>query len=336
MRTRVPILLLALVPALIGCSGDPSSDQDPTGGSASPVSGPEGVLVWLHEGTGGWPPDLWARPLAGAEQSPVDLSAFDLAAVELDWSPDLSHVVWLERVPDGVPGARLVLSNPDGSGAVGVAELRHPEDYRGRAWSPDGSRFAFASYSDAGAELRVVDAETGRTSVIRRWDIAVPVDVDWSPDATRLVVAVGEGPDAGIATIGPDGSAEERISDRVAWRVRWSPDGSAIALGSNDHPGPAGIYVMAPDGSGERRLSPPDVVESTPVWSPDGAWIAFASEREAEDPPAPGAPRDQPLIDAGVYVMRADGSDVREVVAPIARGWPEVWQWFASWPPASR
>ena len=234
MRIRASVLLLALVPALVAaCSAGGSSprDQPDEDDPTSPVTTgePDGVLLWLHAGGAVWPPDLRAQPLAAGEPSDVVPPITDLA-VDQDRSPDLSRVVWLEQVPDAVPGARLVMGNADGSARTVIAELRHPDDYRGSAWSADGTRFAFASYTDTGSELRIVEAATGTSIAIRRWEPAVPVDLDWSPDGTRLVVAVGDGPDAGVATIAPDGTDERRISDRVAWRVRWSPDGSTIAL----------------------------------------------------------------------------------------------------------
>ena len=75
---------------------------------------------------------------------------------------------------------------------------------------------------------------------------------------------------------------------------------------------------MAIDGSDVRRLT--DAVGSSylPAWSPDGASIAFATDRDG---------------DLEVYVMRADGSDQRNLTrsAGIRDGW-----FGPSWSPDGR
>lgn len=311
----------------LACSSAATSAEPPD----EPASEPSGTLLWLHDGTDTWPPEIWALPVGGEGSAAVDLVPEN--AIDWDWSPDLTRMAWLEEVRSGVPGARVVIGSPDGSSRTVVGELRHWQDYRGRAWADDGSRFAYAAYTDAGSSLRVVDAATGTSSEIRTWEPAATVDVDWAPGGSRLVMGVADGPEAGVYTIASDGSDERRVSELGAWRARWSPDGSTIAFQAASSLGPVGIHVVSSDGTGERRLSPPDVAEMGPVWSPDGGWIAFASERDAA-PFDADEPRRQPLIDAGIYVMRADGTDVREVVGPVERGWVETWDWFASWPPA--
>ena len=325
------VVLVGSVAVACGGAATPTATGSP-GSEPAPASEPSGTLLWVHDGTETWPPELWAVPIDGGEPAPVDL--VPSRAIDRAWSPDLTRLAWLEEVRSGVPGARVVIGDPVGSSPVVVGELRHWNDYRGHAWSDDGSRFAYAAYTDAGTSLRVVDAATGTSREIRTWDLPAAVDVDWAPDGSRLVVAVGDGPAAGVSTIAADGSDERRLSELGAWRVRWSPTGSTIAFEATDGVGPLGIHVVGPDGAGERRLSPPGVVEMGPVWSPDGGWLAFASERDAA-PFDPDELRDQPLVDEGIYVMRADGTDVRRLVAPVERGWAETLDWFASWPPAA-
>jgi Tol biopolymer transport system component len=67
-----------------------------------------------------------------------------------------------------------------------------------------------------------------------------------------------------------------------------------IAFQSN-RDGDFEIYVMNADGSGQRRLTQNPAKDVSPVWSPDGRRIAFASDR--------GGTRF-----SDIYVMNADGS----------------------------
>ncbi|UWZ81939.1 winged helix-turn-helix domain-containing protein [Occallatibacter riparius] len=61
--------------------------------------------------------------------------------------------------------------------------------------------------------------------------------------------------------------------------IRWSPDGSQIALVDRTPKGVNAIYLVPSDGSGEsRRLLPSDLnAETDPSWSPDGRKIVFST-----------------------------------------------------------
>lgn len=70
------------------------------------------------------------------------------------------------------------------------------------------------------------------------------------------------------------------------------------------------VYVMNVDGSGLTRLTDDPGWDGTPSWSPDGAQIVFASERQ-------GAPV--------IYVMNADGTDQRPLTEPEYTSLMPVW-----------
>jgi Tol biopolymer transport system component len=88
-----------------------------------------------------------------------------------------------------------------------------------------------------------------------------------------------------------------------------SPDGTRIAFSQVVNGGRNAIFVSALDGSNAVQLSN-GVWDQTPVWSPDGKWIAYASE--------------DPLFDA--YVVASDGSvPPRQITSGPAADAPVYW-----------
>lgn len=236
------------------------------------------------------------------------------------WSPDGSRLaLTLER---GDSGSELVVADADGSDPVTIVA----EDGTGAvgpdllnlAWSPDGSRIAYAGRTLRGGvanrTIFVVDADgRGRPTVLDgHWE-----GVSWSPDGRRLVL-VGfpdpEDPTFDLYTSDPDGSNLARLTHdtSVERSASWSPDGSRIVFTDGPELDPD-LFVMDADGSDLRRLTDRRGWELLPVWSPDGAWIAFTSDRGA-------TPEQQAANRAGVevwgfsiYAMRPDGSGVRRI-----------------------
>ncbi len=96
---------------------------------------------------------------------------------------------------------------------------------------------------------------------------------------------------------------EHRLTDDdeliVNCDVSWSPVARRFAYVTG-WAGSAEIWTMDVEGGDKRRLTENDAEDSSPVWSPDGAQIAFLSRR------GDGASR--------AYVMEADGSDQRLIV----------------------
>lgn len=99
----------------------------------------------------------------------------------------------------------------------------------------------------------------------------------------------------------------------------WSPDGLKIAFSRGDLNGPVTrVHVMQRDGSGIRELAPLDAA-GCPAWSPDGAMLAFPQLWPCADL-RPNCGDGQ-----GIYVVNADGSNLRRVTDRTPSGSALTW-----------
>jgi Tol biopolymer transport system component len=122
-----------------------------------------------------------------------------------------------------------------------------------------------------------------------------------------------------IYTIRPDGTGLRAITKPPANAFNdmlpdWSPDGSKIVF-RRDFAERSMLIVVNPDGSNPRNLTRRSCTgdclgDDEPEWSPDGRRIAFG---RAIGPIPPDGP--PPVV--GIFVMDADGSNVRQLTQPV-------------------
>lgn len=121
--------------------------------------------------------------------------------------------------------------------------------------------------------------------------------------------------------------------------MHWSPDGSELAFVGQGDAGSGVIWVMSADGSDLRPVTPEDESSDRLVWSPDGEWIAFTSDRDMTDAQRRANRRrafgndPTPFEGWGLYAMRPDGSEVTPLDTD-GKGSPEVLAWLLADPTA--
>lgn len=153
----------------------------------------------------------------------------------------------------------------------------------GPAWSPDGKRLAFERQepSPTGgsrpSRVWLVDLAGGQSSPIFQDNQVLGFGPAWSPDGGRL--AFFDGNSQAIRVLDLASGDTFRLPSLMGEVGSFSPDGMQMAytdmrqLGRQFFPDIV-LATLETDGGLESLLDPPEEDQS-PVWSPDGKWIAF-------------------------------------------------------------
>ena len=173
------------------------------------------------------------------------------------------------------------------NGSLETRLTNHPARDDDPAWSPDGTRIAFAS-DRAGPRAVHVMNEDGSGVTRLTPETAASYRPAWSPDGTRIAFVSERDGNAELYVMNADGTNQRRLTSHPAADrdPAWSPDGTRIAF-SSERDGNAEIYVMSADGSGIARITTNSVSDGHPAWSPDGSRLAF-SRAQCFDNPWPG------------------------------------------------
>ena len=174
------------------------------------------------------------------------------------WSPDGGRIAMI-GVPPGGDRGQVFTAAPDGSGLAQLGRLPD-DDIAALAWSPDGTKLAYASTHAGLTRLGVINADgTGARTLADsvNEDFAVP---SWSPDGARLTFVRGEAARSRLSVVNADGSGLRTLrhitlDHNEGGLPRWSPDGRRIAyVNASGRDGRFRVFTIRPDGSGVRRV----------------------------------------------------------------------------------
>jgi TolB protein len=149
------------------------------------------------------------------------------------------------------------------------------------AISPDGTKFAFASYVRGNPGIFIFSVDPVRQLPFYNQVASVNETPEFTPDGKQILYSSSASGWNQIYIANLDGSGLKRISSSSAIEVepKVNPKtGNEIAFVSG-RSGPQQIYRMNIDGGDVERLTNGEGEASNPSWNPDGQKLAFSWTR---------------------------------------------------------
>ena len=339
-------LLLLLVPIIATCGSD--DDTDPATSQSETGTTPTDQIMFngLLKNASGETVSEYGILMVNSDGTDLQrINPDGMLDYSPDWSPNGRRIAFFRILTplDESETPRTVIVTTDADGANEQTLTDEAEVALNPVWSPDGQRIAFQRIADPtepmdewNIVISVMDADGSNLHDVGSVGPGLLVGVtvpSWSPDDNELVfggVARTLGAPLAeaetlITVMDTDGTnARELLGPEVLGNdailsTDWSPDGSTIAfvryrssaLGEGRITEATetieSIWLVDTDGSNPRSITADQLLAAFfPAWSPDGSQIAFVGW---EGP-----------ADTGIYVIDADGSNLRRLAEGLSGG----------------
>jgi dipeptidyl aminopeptidase/acylaminoacyl peptidase len=221
---------------------------------------------------------VWMIPYAGGD--PIALTATGVSSDHPRWSPDGKFIVFLSERKDASgkddgnqDKSQVYLLNRLGGEAQRLTDTI--QSVKSFVWSPDGKRLV----------LLLQD-----------------------PSPEELEAAASKGKEEGEAATGASSSKKSKTQRPwVIDRLRFKADTIGYLDRRRSH-----LYVFDIASKSLTQVSSGDYDDEDPAWSPDGKFLAFASNRSKPDPDATYA--------STIWVVAADNTDKGASLRQITTG----------------
>jgi serine/threonine protein kinase/Tol biopolymer transport system component len=197
---------------------------------------------------------------------------------------DVSRDGVLVYVPGEAPPPiprQLVAVDRNGNAEPLIAEMR---DYWRPRVSPDGSHVAVEVREDRGERLWVVDLKDGAAALLAA-DGAYNIFSTWTADGQSVIFRSDRADQYGIYVQPADGSGPAKLLYAIRDDVmpgHVSRDG-VLVFASGEQTGRRSIWTMRLNDTKATEFLATPALEHMPVFSPDGKWIAYASNESGRE-----------------------------------------------------
>jgi Tol biopolymer transport system component len=248
------------------------------------VLGVLGALVLIGAGlAAGWLVTTWLRQARGEQPRFAQLTHDAGIEMEPSIAPDGETFAFTRG---GGAASDIHFQRVNGRNAINLTRRCTAADSQ-PAFSPDGSQIAYRSECDGGGIF--VMGATGESS---RRISATGFNPSWSPDGKQIVAATesvnytptSRGTTSELWLIDVAKGSRKMLLERDGVQPKWSPNGYRVAYwGIVGESAQRDLWTIDPNAAEPAktvvRLTNDPAVDWSPVWSADGRYLYFGSDR---------------------------------------------------------